>query len=249
MVATEYQDSMTSTNSTSFEWEGNLILFSKTKIGASMTILTIPPTIFPPEGKTLAYQMTGNLNKTYSWAGCTIGYVLPLRTGIGKLSILYSKVLGPLPFPIRRMLMNHTDPFPGRRTSHLFINEIEVGSPALQFDRFDDETLLSLGEVKLDVYYNEFPNYRKVPYVVRFGHHRVEDRGFWLQISLGGILIVFVSILCLCIVKSRKALKKPILSDDSQQQVQTTVGHAGTGEPLLNMHVPTRLQQVAGFTN
>lgn len=248
LVSSDYQDSITSTNFTSFEWEGNLIMFSTTKMGASMTILTIPPTINAPEGKKLGYQTVGSLNKTFSWAGCTIGYVLPLKTGIGKLAILYSKVLGPLPYPTQRLLQKDKEHFPGRRTAHLFINEVEVGNMALQFDRFDDSELLKMGRVNLDVYYNEFPNYRIVSYVVEFSHHRGKDGGLWLQISLGAILIVFVAILWLCIAKIRKALKKPVLPDDSQQQIQTTVGHAGTEEPLLNLHVPTRLQQVAGFS-
>lgn len=109
--------------------------------------------------------------------------------------------------------------------------------------------LLQLGSIKLDVYYNEFPNYRKVPYVVKFSHHRVEDGGLWLQVSLGAILIIFVAILLLCIVKSRKALKKPLFSDESRNKDQATVGQAEADDLFINMHVPSRLQQVAGFTH
>lgn len=126
-----------------------------------MAILTIPPTLDAPKNKELLFQTTGSLNKTYSWSGSKIVYVLPINNGIGRLAIVYSQqLLDPRQTKSERspgrMLQNDV-------TTRMFlINEIEVGSPALQFDKFDDNKLLALGNVSLDIYYNEFPNYKKV---------------------------------------------------------------------------------------
>ena len=138
----DYTDSVTSQDFISYEWEGNLVLFAQN----GMAILTIPATLDAPKGMSLAYQSTGSLNKTYSWTGTKIIYVMPLKNGISRLALVYSKVLLE-PQHKQTNTSSRLSENNNRITQHLFINEVEVGSPVLQFDQFDDDTLLETGQV------------------------------------------------------------------------------------------------------
>lgn len=99
-----------------------------------MAILTVPPTVEPPKEHELLFQTSGSLNKTYSWSGSKIVYVLPINNGIGRLAIVYSQqLLGPtIPkdgvSKSRLLLQKEAEDAPTRM---FFINEINVGSPAL----------------------------------------------------------------------------------------------------------------------
>lgn len=233
MTQMDYQGDVANCEYNYYEWQANLLMFCK----SGMVVLTIPPTLEAPPGRVLTYQTIGSLNKTYSWKGTQVVYVLPIKEGTGRLAIVCSRVLGPMDRNDSARVLQVDSP---RLASHLLINEIEVGSPALQFDKFDDELLLKQGKVVLDVYYNEFPKYRHITYEIQFSHHRGRDGGIWLQVSLAGMLIIFTAILWLCISKSRKALKKP----SPEAEIIKSQSATDNDEPLLNKEIPARLNHI-----
>ena len=238
MTQMDYTDKVTSQDFISYEWEGNLVLFSQT----GMAILTIPATLEAPKGMSLAYQSTGSLNKTYSWAGTKIVYVMPLKNGISRLAIVYSRVL--LGEQVNKKSQETARLLQAKRriTQHLFINEVEVGSPVLQFDKFDDETLLAAGQVYMDVFYNVYPDYKHIRYNIKF-IHKNSFQSLWLWVSLGIIVIIFISILTLCIRKSNKAFRKvSLVPEGAETNFQEPSSQKNHEEPLLITKIPNRLQ-------
>lgn len=222
-----------------YEWQGNLVMFGS----KAMLLLTIPPALEAPQGMKLGYQTVGTLNQTYSFSSLSVIYVLPLNDLTNSLALLTSRVLlgEPSPSsPAHRLL-------PVFNMTHLFIEEVEIGSPILQFERYSDDTLLEVGEVEVDVYYNEYPHYSRVRYVVGFDFYR-PDSSIALKVSLLGILIVFGVILSLCIAKSRKAMAKPQAPEPAFSEDKTEPLVPKADEQLLNTHIPQRLRE-RGWTN
>ena len=204
--------------STFKEWRGKLVMYGR----SSLSVLSIPPTTEPPSSaKVVSYQTLGSLNSTFSMGFNSILHVLPIDHRSDRLSVLNSRLLA----------SSQSD-----QKTRVFIDNIEIGSSYIYFNQTDDE-LLTEGETSIDTYYNEHPIYIHKKYIIRFVYEK-SDRSIWLMISLICIIIVFISILILCIIKSKKAM----------QSVEEKTGLSTKGDrkksledPLINTHIPSRI--------
>lgn len=225
-----------------YEWKGNLVIFGL----KSIMVLAVPPTDTPPLGNTLTFQTQGSINKTYSASKSNPIYVFPLAGKSNGLAMLSSRLLGN---------SSTTPSKPDANLSQLklklFVDEIATESPFLNFEKYDDETLISEGTQEITLYYNHDGHFDKVTYRINF-EYKKEPTSKLLTAALIGIVLLFVCFLILCILKSYKAIAKKKDNASSYEESPTKLqdplmrNSAGSKEDLVDKRVPTRLK-VANF--
>lgn len=206
-----------------YEWNDYLIVFGAP--GALM--MSLPPTLEAPNGKNLLYQTVGTFNQSFVFEGNSLIHLLPGSEDTSKCAAITSSML-------RTSQLQQ-----GMQKNHLFINSVEPASPMLSFEKLSDSQLELLTTVKIDLYYKKRKDtYLRRSYTIGFKNYKVGN-WIWLWIAMVAIVVAFLGLLCLCIAKSLKAIKK-----GNNYSVVEQAGRSDqrfSEEPLLNDHVPTRL--------
>lgn len=204
-----------------YEWNRNLLLFGKS--GALM--MSLPPGLDAPAGKSLMYQTTGTFNQTYIFEGTAMIHLLPVSNESNRCAAVTT-----------RMLTGYQSKV-GMQSSHLFINNVESSSPVLSFEKLDDVELQKLSTATIDLYYQKNDHYTKKTFTIKFMYYK-SSQWLWLWVALGCILVVFLGILGLCLVKSWKAIRK----GNNYSLVEPGTAEAKfSEEPFLNEVIPDRL--------
>lgn len=206
-----------------YEWKGYLLIFGM----PGALIMSLPPSVNPPAGKSLMYQTVGTFNQTFVFETSGLLYLLPVNDDISNCAAITSKML------IADSHLSDT------AESHLFINSVESASPVLNFEKLTDEELEGLSSVKIDLYYKDHADsYLKRSSTIHFENLR-SRRLWWLWIALTSIGVLFLASLALCIVKSWKAIKKG--NSYSIVDNKIAANHPYSDEPFINNRIPDRL--------
>lgn len=195
-----------------FEWQGNLIMFGN----KALMILTVPWLVGESDTTKILYPEVGTVNKTYGMRGNNILYVLPTEAkSVDSLAILSVSLLmegsaqKSSNMPLRDAVL----------TNHINLAQVQVLSPYLQFERFSDEYLMAQSPVNLDFYYNDYPIYKKVSYEIEF-KKMANKYDYTLLGSLIGMCVLLVVAIVFCLLKSHKAIRKPL---DSSSILDKTI--------------------------
>ena len=85
------------------------------------------------------------------------------------------------------------------------MNSVEIGRPNIDFSDVPLLDLLNLKKYTVEVYYNDFPNYRQVTYTIEFFYSK--STNWILYTSASIIMLLFIGLVIVCIWKAKKAMQ------------------------------------------
>lgn len=194
-----------------FEFNGHLVMFGQGS--SSLLIYTLAPTITTPPGLSFSSQPFGNLNSSYSIKGSSIVQVIPSCNN-NSLTVLATREASnseeqseDLTTPDQLLSSEMDSVSIIAKPTVLYMYDVKIGSPILELERVSADDLASNKTLAVDIFYLQYPNYVQKRYIINFVN--VTSYGsLWMYTAVGIIILILLSIIGLCIMKSKKVLTK-----------------------------------------